>query len=59
MWSYTKRITSTRREIVYLTSVKLDNKAKEFLEIIKKNPFQSPSPYKKLVGNLSGVYSKT
>ena len=41
-----------------LSSVKLDNKAKELLEIIKKDPFQSPPPYKKLVGNLSGAYSR-
>ncbi len=41
-----------------LSSVKLDNKAKELLEIIKKDPLRSPLPYKKLVGNLSGAYSR-
>ncbi len=41
-----------------LTSVKLDEKAKELIEIIKKDPFKKPLPYKKLVGNLSGTYSR-
>jgi len=41
-----------------LSSVKLDSKAKELIEIIKKDPFQLPLPYKRLVGNLSGAYSR-
>ena len=41
-----------------LTSSNLDKKAKELIEIIKKNPFQNPPPYEKLVGNLSGAYSR-
>jgi len=32
--------------------------AKELVEIIKKNPFQTPPPYEKLVGNLAGKYSR-
>ncbi len=41
-----------------LTSVNLDKKAKELIEILKKDPFHNPPPYKKLVGNLSGAYSR-
>ncbi|RXJ69334.1 Txe/YoeB family addiction module toxin [Halarcobacter ebronensis] len=41
-----------------LTSANLDKKAKELIEIIKKDPFQNPPPYEKLVGNLNGSYSK-
>jgi len=41
-----------------LSSVKLDNKTKELLKIIQKDPFQSPPPYKKLVGNLNRAYSR-
>ena len=41
-----------------LSSANLDKKAKELIEIIKKNPFQTPPPYEKLVGNLSGAYSR-
>ena len=33
-------------------------KAKEFIEIIKKYPFKNPPPYEKLVGNLNGSYSR-
>jgi len=41
-----------------LSSANLDKKAKELIEIIRKNPFQNPPPYEKLVGNLSGAYSR-
>jgi len=41
-----------------LTSANLDQKAKELIEIIKKDPFQKPPPYEKLVGNINGSYSR-
>ena len=41
-----------------LSSVNLDKKAKELIEIIKKDPFQNSPPYEKLVGNLNGSYSR-
>ena len=41
-----------------LSSASLDKKAKELIELIKKNPFQNPPPYEKLVGNLNGSYSR-
>jgi len=41
-----------------LSSVNLAKKAKELIEIIRKNPFQNPPPYEKLVGNLSDSYSR-
>ncbi|MDX9744840.1 MAG: Txe/YoeB family addiction module toxin [Arcobacteraceae bacterium] len=41
-----------------LSSAHLDIKAKELIEIIKKNPFENPPPYEKLVGNLNGAYSR-
>ena len=41
-----------------LSSASLDNKAKELIELIKTNPFQNPPPYEKLVGNLTGSYSR-
>jgi len=41
-----------------LSSANLDIKAKELIEIIKKNPFENPPPYEKLVGNLNGAYSR-
>lgn len=45
-------------DIKKLQSAKLDKKAKELIEIIKQNPFESYPPYEKLVGNLSGFYSR-
>ena len=36
----------------------LKTKAQEILAIIKENPFQNPPPYEKLVGDLSGAYSR-
>lgn len=36
----------------------LKAKAQELLAIIRENPFQNPPPYEKLVGDLSGAYSR-
>lgn len=41
-----------------LSSAGLDKKAKELIELIKNDPFQKPPPHEKLVGNLSGSYSR-
>ena len=41
-----------------LASAGLKPKALELLEILQKNPFQNPPPYEKLVGDLSGAYSR-
>jgi toxin YoeB len=32
--------------------------AEGLLEILKENPFKTPPPYEKLVGDLSGAYSR-
>jgi toxin YoeB len=36
----------------------LEKRAKSLLAILAENPFQNPPPYEKLVGNLSGFYSR-
>lgn len=41
-----------------LSAAKLDKKTKELITVIRKDPFQNPPPYEKLVGNLSGAYSR-
>lgn len=46
------------KDIKNLKGVRLDEKAKTLIERIKENPFQNPSPYEALVGNLQGVYSR-
>ena len=55
-------------ELVYAKQAQKDAKklaasglkanAQELLAIIKQNPFQNPPPYEKLVGDLSGTYSR-
>jgi len=36
----------------------LKAKGEKLLEILKDNPFQNPPPYEKLVGDLTGAYSR-
>jgi toxin YoeB len=36
----------------------LKSKVEEMLRIVADNPFQNPPPYEKLVGDLSGAYSR-
>lgn len=46
------------RDIKNLKAAKLDKKAKDLVEIVRTNPYQNPPSYEKLVGNLSGFYSR-
>ena len=41
-----------------LSSANLASKAKELILHIKEDPFKTPPPYEKLVGNLNGAYSR-
>ena len=41
-----------------LSSAGLKDKALELLEIVGLDPFQTPPPFEKLVGDLSGAYSR-
>lgn len=41
-----------------LSSAGLKNKAQELLDIIRENPYQNHPLYEKLVGDLSGAYSR-
>ena len=52
---YTKHAQKDARKLI---AYGLKNKAKSLLEIIKKDPYQNPPPYEKLVGDLSGAYSR-
>ena len=52
---YTKQAV---KDIKNLKACGLDKKAKELIEIMKKNPFQNPPSYEKLVGDLFGMYSR-
>lgn len=46
------------KDVAKLKAVRLDNNAKALIEIIKNNPYQIPPPYEKLLGSLSGLYSR-
>ncbi len=52
---YTKQAQKDARKI---SQSGLKQKAKGLLEIISKNPYQTPPSYEKLVGDLSGAYSR-
>ena len=51
---YTKRAV---KDVPKLKSSGLNTKAKKLIDIIRINPFQTPPPYEKLVGDLQGAYS--
>jgi len=57
MWKlyYTKQAKKDARK---LASAGMKKKAQILLGILKENPFQNPPPYEKLVGDLSGAYSR-
>lgn len=52
---YTKTAT---KDIPKLKAAHLDGKAKELIAVVRKNPYQNPPPYEKLVGDLNGLYSR-
>jgi len=41
-----------------LAAAGLKDKAKELLAVLAADPFQNPPPYEKLVGDLTGAYSR-
>jgi len=41
-----------------LTAAGLREKAEKLLGILESDPFQNPPPFEKLVGDLSGAYSR-
>lgn len=52
---YTK---ATAAAIPKLKAAKQDQKAKALIDILRDNPYQTPPPYEKLVGDLQGAYSR-
>ena len=57
MWKiyYTRQAQKDARK---LASSGLKDKAEELLRIVATDPYQNPPPYEKLVGDLSGAYSR-
>ena len=52
---YTKQAI---KDIPRLKSANLDKKVLSLIEILKKDPFQNPPPYEKLIGNFQGLFSR-
>jgi len=52
---YTK---AAQKDAKNLAAAGLKNKALQLLDILAENPFQNPPPYEKLVGDLTGAYSR-
>lgn len=47
-----------RKDAKRLSASQLRPKAEALLSILREDPFQTPPPYEKLVGDLSGAYSR-
>lgn len=47
-----------QRDAKKLAASGLREKAERLLAVLAKNPFQTPPPYEKLVGDLAGAYSR-
>ena len=52
---YTKQAQKDAKKIA---SANLKQKVLDILSIIEKDPLQSPPPFEKLVGDLTGAYSR-
>jgi len=52
---YTKQAQKDAKKIA---AAGLRQKAEKLLEILSENPFQTPPPFEKLTGDLSGAYSR-
>jgi toxin YoeB len=52
---YTKQ---AQRDAKKLSASGLREKAEKLLAVLRDNPFQNPPPYEKLLGDLSGAYSR-
>jgi len=53
--AYTKQ---AKKDAKKLSASGLRPKAEELLAILAENPYQNPPPYEKLVGDLTGAYSR-
>ena len=47
-----------QRDAKKLAAAGLRSKAESLLDILRENPCQAPPPFEKLVGDLSGAYSR-
>ena len=52
---YTKQ---AQRDAKKIAAAGLRQKAEKLLTLLSQNPFQTPPPYERLLGDLSGAYSR-
>lgn len=57
MWSLVYA-SQARKDAKKLASTGLKKTTQALLDIIRQNPYQNPPPYEKLIGDLSGAYSR-
>ena len=50
--------SQARRDARKISSSGLRPNAESLLELLRRNPFESPPPFEKLVGDLAGAYSR-
>lgn len=57
MWKvvFTKQ---AQKDAKKLSTSGLKSKAEKIIALLKQNPYQTPPPYEKLVGDLAGAYSR-
>jgi Txe/YoeB family toxin of toxin-antitoxin system len=57
MWRvvFTKQ---ARKDAEKLSSANLRQKAEILIDILRENPYQTPPPFEKLLGDLTGAYSR-
>ncbi len=57
MWTlyFTRQAQKDAKKI---SAAGLKDKAVILLEVLKNNPFKTPPPYEKLIGDLAGAYSR-
>ena len=46
------------KDIQKLKAIGLSEKARKLVELLKENPYTTPPSYEKLLGDLSGMYSR-
>jgi toxin YoeB len=52
---YTK---AAQKDASRLAAAGLKDRAQALLDVLAENPYQTPPPFEKLVGDLSGAYSR-
>lgn len=50
--------TQAQKDAKKLAASNLKKKAQALLDILREDPYQTPPPYEKLVGDLVGIYSR-